>query len=267
MSVSLFRAGAEGYWPLDSMIKVLERAYEEVEILPPAQEDRDTKYIRVSEKGLNFLALLFNAPEEPEKILQFGFLGLFKGFELSATGAEALNRNLHVSVTEFDDQGNLLLMSMFDAGGAFDEGRFAMILEAWKRDIVMTLKMLTPGLSFKEALSANAIQLLHGKAANEVASGAALNKEKISPQDNKNLEEPLAASFASQTKNGKNQIDYDDKAHANHEHPDEMLARFLGRSDASRALCESCNGRGKTGLIAKKCVPCNGSGLTKSKFA
>ena len=141
-------------------------------------------------------------------------MGLFKGFELSSTGAEALNRNLHVSVTEFDDQGNLLLMSMFDAGGAFDEGRFAMILEAWKRDIVMTLKMLTPGLSFKEALSANAIQLLHGKAANEVASGAALNKEKISPQDNKNLEEPLAASFASQTKNGKNQIDYDDKAHA-----------------------------------------------------
>ncbi|MEM8937202.1 MAG: hypothetical protein AAGC77_12415 [Pseudomonadota bacterium] len=43
--------------------------------------------------------------------------------------------------------------------------------------------------------------------------------------------------------------------------PVEVLSRFLGKDAAAQVICDYCGGRGKRGLIARRCDDCDGLGF------
>ncbi len=254
MANSMFKVQAAGYWPLSSILAVMGRAYDNVSHI---EDDNNQRYYEVELKGLKFLAILVHAEGAPEKIQHFGFMGYFAGFDLSINGAEALNRNLHISVAELDDNQNLILFSFLEAQGAFDESHFSMILEAWHRDIVMTLKMITPGASFGTALSARALDIVRVHGVN------ALPRPKLEQTGPQNMEPKVGFS----AKTGLLKGDAADlPCQSLPMYPENVLRKFLGARDASRSLCGDCGGQGKRGLVGsflvRSCKSCEGSGLS-----
>jgi len=45
----------------------------------------------------------------------------------------------------------------------------------------------------------------------------------------------------------------------------DLLASFLGADAADKKHCDACGGRGKTGLIARHCSDCDGTGLISAR--
>jgi hypothetical protein len=82
---------------------------------------------------------------------------------------ETINRNLHIAVASIEPNGDLFLMAGMQPTGAFDAGQFAMVLEAWKRDLMITLA----GLSSGQASLAAAFPAASMEAARNFATNAA----------------------------------------------------------------------------------------------
>ena len=156
MTISLFRSTPEGYWPAASMLTLLKRTYDDVSHI---EDDLNTRFYRVTHKGLTFLAVLVHAESDREKIVEFALIAYFSGFPTGAPLIEQLNRSLHNSVAEVMDSGDMVLFSFQEATGPFDENRFSLLLGAWQRDIILTLKMLTPEESIGSAYSG--LSLIH----------------------------------------------------------------------------------------------------------
>lgn len=257
MLSSLLSTDATAFWPHNAIINVMKQVYDRVIHI---EDDQNQRFYEVELKGLKFLAILVHEANAPEKIRNFGFMGYFAGFDISETGVEALNRNLHISVAEIDDQQNLILFSFFDANGTFDENRFSLILEAWHRDVVMTLKMITPTTNFQEALPARSLDIAKVYGVNSFPEHARPQKqpENISPSPSISMTAGTMSADMNETKikaplqTQNNTID--------------ILKRFLGTSDASRALCRDCAGKGRKSIlgsiIMRHCKSCDGSGLT-----
>ena len=56
-----------------------------------------------------------------------------------------MNRNLHISVASIEANGDLFLMAGIEAAGSFDPGRFQLLLEGWRRDLMLTLARISEG--------------------------------------------------------------------------------------------------------------------------
>ena len=285
MMKTMFSAPPEGYWPRTDVVAVLERTYESV-----FQEDLDDGawFYRVENNGVRFMVILFHAEGRQESIVQFAFLSYFSGFDLTESGVQALNRNLHISIAELDEKSNLVLVCLMDTQGVFDANRFSLVLEAWRRDMVMTIKMLVPGASLMGSFPAATLERLAPFAVRNEGAGAptanaahATAQSTVTPRTsltgfdadghmgeafprtpNGTLNQPsnLASAMANahDTTGGRapNQG-------FNRKSTGAMLDRFLGVKDASRQLCDVCDGRGKTGFPARACRACDGAGLTR----
>ncbi len=274
MTLSLLRTVPEGYWPLSSMLRVLERNYDQVEMIDVPDNDRDFQYYRVAIKGLQFLVLMGHAPDNHEQVLEFAFVGYFSGFGMTKSGEEALNRNLHISVAEVDEEQNLTLLTVLEARGSFNEDRFTQILDAWYRDIVMTLKMMSRDANFAETLSTQALTLLHDKLVNQGPKSSITERLNYHPVQDFQAE--TGAGLGAQKEGQKEAVNMTKaKPLDNHDvtalklkqrsGDTELLQRFLGVNDAGRTLCDICDGRGRTGIFARSCRGCNGSGLTQTR--
>ena len=261
MTISLFRSTPEGYWPAASMLTLLKRTYDDVSHI---EDDLNTRFYRVTHKGLTFLAVLVHAESDREKIVEFALIAYFSGFPTGTPLIEQLNRSLHNSVAEVMDSGDMVLFSFQEATGPFDENRFSLLLGAWQRDIILTLKMLTPEESIGSAYSGKALSLarsLNNKIAldtqptgmdgPEAASAVHFSGESL-PNDPASAPTPTP-SPAPVHRNAAFNTD-----------PSAILKRFLGAKDASRSLCQTCEGRGRIGFPSRQCKPCQGSGLTRA---
>ena len=276
---------AEGYWLDQSMLAIMERTYDRV---TPVGGENNGRFFEVELNGITFLAILVHAEGAPEKIVQFGFLSYFTGFDLSVTGVEALNRNLHISVAEIDEHNNLILFSMMEIRGVFDANRFGLVLEAWHRDLVMTIKMILPGASVSNELSPRLADLMRRRAANHFDPGSqsmavgdpiqaepSVEAKRVVP----NRDAPQAA-FSGQgaddavanLRSGPrpspqaaiirpSTAPSDRGSKLSPEDLSRAFSRFLGTADQARALCTQCEGRGRLGFPRRTCKACDGSGL------
>jgi len=254
MFQSMFSNAPEGYWPLQSMLQVLEGRFDSVKHLA---DDGDNQFYEVEDRGLIFHMVFVNVAGAPDKIAGFAFLCYFKGFDLTDEGVAALNRNLHLSVAERDeDQDGLLLFASLGIKGAWDPDLFARVLDAWNRDLVMTIKMLVPEASIAASLPAAALDMIRRRG--NLVELPSLRAEAVAPTDatsqfSSSAEQPASRPAARVIPAS---------ARMSGNAADALVQRFLGVENASRSLCTSCGGRGRVGFPRKRCDACAGSGLT-----
>lgn len=206
-----FESGAAGGWPQGRIVDSLTRQFDKVEAIG---EDDGFVVFGVSDRGVNFVVALVTAGRNV--VTELGFLARFVGFSVSPAQVEQVNRNLHLSVVGLEENGDLYLLAGLEAFGTFDEGAFSLILEAWRRDLMVVLHALSGGASLMAAFPVARLE-----AARRFAANAAPREGERRTSD--------------------------------------LLKAYLG---APKTFCDGCGGRGKRGLIARRCPDCEGTGFT-----
>ncbi len=120
----------------------------------------------VNEGEVRFVVALILVEGAKDKVAEVGFLARFSGFALSNAQLDSLNRNLHISVATFHNDGDLYVIGGVSAAGEFSDGSFSLILEAWKRDLLVTLHGISSASfvdAFPAARSAAALQFATNK--------------------------------------------------------------------------------------------------------
>lgn len=221
---NLFSGGAEdedGAWPASRIVAALENHYKSPRLLG---EDGPLKVYGVEDNGVNFVVALVQSAPGSGKVVELGFLARFVGFAVGVQQVEKINRNLHISVASLEG-ADLFLMAGLQVTGPYDDGQFALLLSAWRRDLTMTLH----GLSGEQASMAAAFPAARLRPALDFAANPA-------PQAADDRENAGAVSI-------------------------DMLSSFLGKRAAPQAVCRRCDGRGRRGLIARMCGDCGGTGF------
>ena len=133
--------GGETAWPLDKIVAALRAQYGSVETLG---EDGQIKVFGVQDNGVNFVVAVVQSAPGSGKVVELGFLARFVGFPVSLDTVERLNRNLHIAVASLEG-ADLFLMAGLQVSGPYDDGQFALLIEAWRRDLAMTMHGLDGG--------------------------------------------------------------------------------------------------------------------------
>lgn len=120
----------------------------------------------VSDHGVNFVVALAQGPGSAGGVAEIGFLARFVGFDANESLVEDINRNLHLSIASLEADGEIYLLAGIEAVGAFDEGQFMLVLEAWKRDLMIVLHGLSRQASLAGAFKFAASEPARGFAAN-----------------------------------------------------------------------------------------------------
>lgn len=138
---------ARAFWPKGKVISALKNRYHALEDLG---EEDGFRLLGVSDGEVRFVVALILLEGNAERVAEIGFLARFSGFALSNAQLDAVNRNLHISVATFHNDGDLYLLGGVAAAGDFNEGTFGLILEAWKRDVLVVLNGISSA-SFVDA--------------------------------------------------------------------------------------------------------------------
>lgn len=141
---------ARAFWPRSRVVSALRNRYQSLEDIG---EDEGLHLYGVAEGDVRFVVALIAIDGNPDKVAEIGFLARFSGFALSNAQLDAVNRNLHISVATFHSDGDLYVLGGVAAVGDFSDGAFSLILEAWKRDILIVLKGISSA-SFVDAFPA-----------------------------------------------------------------------------------------------------------------
>lgn len=209
-------ADTSGAWPKARIVDQLRRQYESVDLLG---EDQGFVLYGISDRGVNFIVALVEA--QAGAVNEIGFLARFVGFSVDAASVEYINRNLHLSVAGIEEEGDLYLLAGVEAAGAYDDGMFQLILEAWKRDMLLVLHTLSGKASFAAAFPAARSGLARKFAVNR----APLTEEGAAP---------------------------------------DLLKAYFGDVPV-KSVCGECGGRGRRGVIARRCDACDGAGFTGAR--
>ena len=205
-------------WPLGKIVTALETKYGAIEKLG---QDGPLKVYGVNDNGVNFVVALMQSSPSDNDVVEIGFLARFVGFPVNAQLIESLNRNLHISVAAIEG-GEMFLMAGVQVTGVYDDGQFMLLLEAWRRDLAVTLGNLN-GDQYAYSSAFPAAKL---SAAREFATNKAPEGDAGQPFD-------MLSSFLG---------------------GDKMVQKKM-------SFCPTCNGRGKIGLFARTCPDCGGAGL------
>jgi hypothetical protein len=130
----------DGVWPKAKIVAALKRRYSSVDDLG---EESGYDVYGVTDGEIRFAVVMALVAGAPDKVSEVGFLARFSGFNLSQPQLESVNRNLHISIAAFNTDGDLYLIGGVSAEGAFNEGTFTLILEAWKRDLLVILQSMS----------------------------------------------------------------------------------------------------------------------------
>ncbi|MEO1241974.1 MAG: hypothetical protein AAFX54_08705 [Pseudomonadota bacterium] len=159
-----FSGGGDQSWPLAKILAALKGKYGEADELG---EDGPLKVFGVQDNGVNFVVAVMQTAPESGSVVELGFLARFIGFPVDAPQVENLNRNLHISVASMEG-ADLFLMAGVQVSGAYDQGQFTLILEAWRRDLMVTLQGISgDGQSLAEAFPAARMAAARRFAANK----------------------------------------------------------------------------------------------------
>ncbi|WP_425408929.1 hypothetical protein [Hyphococcus sp.] len=156
---------AETAWPLAKVVSALESQFGALETLG---EEGALKVFGIEDNGVNFVVALMQTAPQSGSVAELGFLARFVGFPVDVQLIEALNRNLHISMVSLEG-ADLFLMAGLAVTGDFDAGQFKLIMEQWRRDLMITLH----GLSGEEASMAAAFPAAKMEAARNFAANVA----------------------------------------------------------------------------------------------
>lgn len=214
------------FWPRSEITAILEQRYSKVEHI---RDENGFALYAVIDNELQFVVALVTASGAGDLISEVGFIARFSDFDIGHNQLEALNRNLHLSLAAFDQAGDVYLIGGVKAQGVFNDASFKLVLDAWRRDLVLVVMGLNNTASFMDAFPAARL---------EAVQKFALNKN------------PQASSHEAPA-DGPSQ---------------DMLSRFMSTTTSSFAPCAECDGRGKRGLIARTCSSCEGAGIIRSEI-
>ena len=155
---------AEGLWPRAKVVAALKRRFGDIDDLG---EEHGFGIYGVADGDIRFAVVMALAEGAPDKIFEIGFLARFAGFSVGERQLETVNANLHISIAALHSDGDLYLVGGVAASGAFNEDTFMLILEAWKRDLLVVLQTLSHLSSLADA---------HPAARLETATRFAMNK-------------------------------------------------------------------------------------------
>lgn len=205
--------GQTAAWPLSKILAALKGQYEAVETLG---DDGPIKVFGVQDHGVNFVvAVVEDAPDSGE-VVELGFLARFVGFPVTVETVERINRNLHIAMASLEGS-DLFLMAGLQVSGPYDQGQFALVMEAWRRDLAMTLH----GISGDESSMLKAFPAAKLAAARQFATNAA-------PEESGGRAADMLTSFLG--------------ARAAKEICDDCNGR--GKRGLIARLCEVCDGSG-----------------------
>jgi len=134
------RALADGLWPRPKILSALKKRYASIDDLG---EESGFAIYGVTDGDIRFAVVMALVEGQKDKISEIGFLARFSGFNLSQSQLDSVNRNLHISVASFHTDGDLYLIGGVAAAGSFNEGTFMLILEAWRRDLLVILQSMS----------------------------------------------------------------------------------------------------------------------------
>jgi len=212
--------GDDQSWPLSKVVSALKGQYGAADALG---EDGPLKVYGVQDNGVNFVVALMQSAPGSGKVVELGFLARFVGFPADAHTIDGLNRNLHISVVSLEG-ADLFLMAGLQVTGSYDQKQFALILEAWRGDLLATVQRLAGDQhSFSAGLPATKLAAARDFATNRAPAPEIADGQTI-----------------------------------------DMLSSFLGAKAAAHVFCDECNGRGKRGFIARHCAECDGTGFIQS---
>lgn len=211
-------AADEKSWPMREVVAALKNRFSDVDSLG---EDGPLKVYGVTDNGINFVVALMQTGPGSQQVAELGFLARLDGplvaQNATVENVAAINRNLHISVASMEG-ADLFLMAGMQVVGTFDEGQFNLILEQWRRDLVVC------------------IHGIHGEAASLVDAFPAAKLE-------------AARNFATNTLSpcdGQGDIDvlatFMGAARANQAVCDECGGR--GKRGLIARMCEACDGEG-----------------------
>lgn len=166
---------ADGVWPKSKVIAALKKRYSIVDDLG---EESGFAIFGVTDGEIRFAVVMALVEGAKDQISEVGFLARFSGFNLSQSQLDGVNRNLHISVAAFHADGDLYLIGGVTASGAYSEGTFLLILEAWKRDLLVMIQSMSLSHTLADAHPAARLQTALRFAANQAPEepepGAAL---------------------------------------------------------------------------------------------
>jgi len=155
-SAAAKRATGES-WPREAVVDALRARFPALDDL--GEEGAFALY-RVTDGEVRFVVALHLVEGARRKVLDVGFIARFSGYDLSEAALERANRLLHISVLA-EDLGDIYLLSAVEAAGPFNAETFSLLLEAWRRDLLVALHALSGGTlasAFPLARSALALQ-------------------------------------------------------------------------------------------------------------
>lgn len=161
-------AGDAAAWPLDEIEAALKARFETIQLLG---EDGPLKVHGVVDNEIQFVVALMQTGPGSGQVIELGFLARFVGFDISAEQMSEINRNLHIAAVTFE-QNDIFLMAGMQVVGPFDAGQFNLLIEQWRRDLMVCIHGLTRDqTSLVEAFPAARLAAARDFAAN-VAPGA-----------------------------------------------------------------------------------------------
>lgn len=170
-----FSGGGEQAWPLSKIVSALEAVYDKADEIG---EDGPLRVYGVEDHGVNFVVAMMQTGPGTGMVTELGFLARFIGFPVDAGVIQGVNRNLHISVASMEGP-DLFLMAGVQVTGAYDRGQFSLILEAWRRDLMVTLH----GISGGDHAFADLFPAAKMEAAMRFASNTAPNADGAAPVD------------------------------------------------------------------------------------
>lgn len=159
-----------GLWPRSKLLAALKRRYNAVDDLG---EDGGFSLYGITDGEVRFGVILVLAEGAPDKVSEIGFLARFSGYSLGQSALDGVNRNLHLSVASMHSDGDLYLIGGIAASGEFNDGTFALILEAWRRDLLILIHALTSKTSYAEGFISARLDRVAAFATNRAEAGEA----------------------------------------------------------------------------------------------
>lgn len=125
-------------WPRLKVEEGLKRGFKSIIVI--GQDDSHTIY-DIADRDYRFVVALVHEGGAKAGVSELGFLARFVGFHPSDPVLRKLNSALHLA-DAFIEDGDLYVLAKIAVQKRFSEGKFALILGAWKRDMTFALDAL-----------------------------------------------------------------------------------------------------------------------------
>ncbi len=171
------------FWPRGKVVTALKYRFQKLDDLG---EEEGLRLYGATEGEVRFVIALILVEGDVHKVSEVGFLARFSGFALSNQQLDAVNRNLHISVATFHNDGDLYLIGGVAAAGKFSEGTFSLVLEAWKRDMLVVLHGVS-SVSFLDAFPMGRSDVARRFALNQATDEPAAYFKSLAAKERNNL--------------------------------------------------------------------------------